>query len=112
MHLYSAAAAVFVLAGIFFRSENLATVGRMVSALVQPPVLEIGASPHGIAAGALVPAGGLVALLGATLIAFVAPNTLQIFALWDHPGAPARTAEAPRRIASAMWARPSACSPG
>lgn len=35
-----------------------------------------------------VPGGGLLVMAAATAIAFAAPNTVQIFSLWDHPGAP------------------------
>ncbi len=107
--------------GVFFRAADLATVGRMLGGLMQPWTLSLGARAAAllpdpiqtriVADGFLPgvpmpPVAAFAALALGTVIVFAAPNTLQIFGLWDHPGAPGRTIS-PRRLSwrpDSRWA--------
>ena len=92
-----------VLICVLFRSGSLATAAALYRGLVgfgsgapgEPLLPQLGAigGHDGIlhAASAASGAGLIVAAL-ATVLAFAAPNTVQIFDLYDHPGAPQRPA--------------------
>ena len=106
--------------GVFFRAPDLATVGRILAGLVRPWTVSVGARVgallpepvrEAVAVGGFLPGAPMppmiafVALAAGLVIAFAAPNTLQVFGLWDHPGAPA--AAPIRRLAwrpGALWA--------
>ncbi|HEX8193497.1 MAG TPA: MBOAT family O-acyltransferase [Allosphingosinicella sp.] len=77
----------FMVFGIFFRADSLAAVGSMLASMAMPF-----SGPALTEAGASALASGLecLILLAATAIVFAAPNTCELFGLWDHPGAPAR----------------------
>lgn len=104
--------------GILFRSADLNTAGTMLlglaglsgaagatdllpslTAITRPESLFHLASP--------VRGGGLLMTATATAIAFFAPNTVQIFDLYDHPGAPQRPAagatRTPGRTPALRW---------
>lgn len=87
--------------GILFRSADLAAAGTMMlglaglsgdpgSAALLPDIASIAHPDSLLHLAAPVPAGGLLVTAIGTAIAFLAPNSVQIFALYDHPGAPQR----------------------
>lgn len=87
--------------GILFRSADLAAAGTMLlglaglsgdpgSVALLPDVRSVAHPDSLLHLAAPVPAGGLLVAAIGTGIAFFAPNSVQIFGLHDHPGAPQR----------------------
>ncbi|HEX2762309.1 MAG TPA: MBOAT family O-acyltransferase [Allosphingosinicella sp.] len=84
--------------GILFRSQDLRAAGEMLLGLAGLsgaagstallPALGQLAGESAFHLATPVPGGGLLVMAAATAIAFGAPNTVQIFRLYDHPGAP------------------------
>jgi len=95
-----------VLIGVLFRSGTLSTAAAVYGGLAGlgggapgGPLLPQLAAISGLdgilhVASAASGAGLLIAALG-TVLAFAAPNTVQIFDLYSHPGAPQRPAASP-----------------
>jgi D-alanyl-lipoteichoic acid acyltransferase DltB (MBOAT superfamily) len=105
--------------GILFRSADLAVAGTMLlglaglsgdpgSAALLPDLASIAHPDSLLHLEAPVPAVGLLMTALGTAIAFLAPSSVQIFALHDHPGAPRRPGQPPAsgyKLAPALrWA--------
>lgn len=105
--------------GILFRSADLAVAGTMLlglaglsgaagSAMLLPDPASIAHPESLLHLTAPVPAVGLLVTAIGTAIAFRAPNSVQIFGLHDHPGAPQRPDRrepSPNKTAPALrWA--------
>ncbi|MEA3017412.1 MAG: alginate O-acetyltransferase complex protein AlgI [Sphingomonadales bacterium] len=98
-----------VLICVLFRSGTLATAGAVYRGLaglgggvpgenLLPQLGAISGLDGILHAPAAVSGAGLLIAAIATVLAFAAPNTIQIFDLYDHPGAPQRPAGRATRI--------------
>ncbi|HEY0044456.1 MAG TPA: MBOAT family O-acyltransferase [Allosphingosinicella sp.] len=104
---------VLMLFLVLFRADSLETAGAIYRSLlglggeasVGRPLLPAFSMAGGFEAMFHIPSQasptGLMIAAAATLIAFAAPNSVQIFDLYDHPGAPGR----PGRRTRLQWRR-------
>ena len=93
-------AAVLVF-GVLFRAADLSTAAAILGGMaglsgdpagtaLLPPLGSLGGLDAVFHLSSPVPGGALLVCLIATGIAFLGPNTVEIFNLYDHPGAPQR----------------------
>ena len=73
---------------------------NLLPALLRPYVQAEGLLPH---SGADTP-GFVLPLAAETVIVFLMPNTVELFRLWDHPGAPAEPTMTSSGLRRLLWA--------